>query len=104
MQATLILANMIPLTPWQYKKAVAENTRKRLASLVPADVLCRFDYLAYYDFPGEGILRLARDRGVNLIVMGVRKKGAAVWTAHLPWSTASEVVNAAPCPVLTVRA
>ena len=51
----------------------------------------------------EAILKFARDRGADLIVMGVQRL-EPVMAAHLPQpDTAYEVVRAAPCPVLTVR-
>ena len=51
----------------------------------------------------EAILKFANDRGVDLIVMSVRRLDP-VMAAHLPEpDTACEVVRAAPCPVLTVR-
>ena len=51
----------------------------------------------------EAILKFAGDRGVDLIVMGVRRLDP-VMAAHLPKpDTAYEVVRNAPCPVLTVR-
>ena len=51
----------------------------------------------------EAILKFASDRGVDLIVMGVRRLDP-VMAAHLQKpDIAYEVVRAAPCPVLTVR-
>ncbi|HXX23661.1 MAG TPA: universal stress protein [Terriglobia bacterium] len=51
----------------------------------------------------EAIVAFARDRGVDLIVMGMRHLDP-VLAGHLPETdTAYEVVRTAPCPVLTVR-
>jgi nucleotide-binding universal stress UspA family protein len=51
----------------------------------------------------EAIITFARDRGVDLIVMGVRPLDP-VLAGHLPETdTAYEVVRSASCPVLTVR-
>jgi nucleotide-binding universal stress UspA family protein len=51
----------------------------------------------------EAIITFARDRGVDLIVMGVRHLDP-VLASHLPEEdTAYEVVRTAHCPVLTVR-
>jgi nucleotide-binding universal stress UspA family protein len=51
----------------------------------------------------EAIVTFARDRGIDLIVMGVRHLDP-VLAGHLPEAdTAYEVVRTAPCPVLTVR-
>jgi len=103
-QANLIFLNVVPLVPYQYKEAVEASTRKKLEGLMPAEPWCSSESLVSYDFPAQGILQVARERNADLIVLGVRKPGAATLTSHLPWSTASDVVNAAPCPVLTVRA
>jgi nucleotide-binding universal stress UspA family protein len=49
------------------------------------------------------ILGTAEKRQAGMIVMGAHKASAHSVASHLPWATASEVVRAAPCPVLTVR-
>jgi len=103
-QANLIFLNVAPLVPYQYKEAVEASTRKKLEALMPAEPWCSPEFVVSFDFPAQGILQVAQERKADLIVMGVRKPGAATLTSHLPWSTASDVVSAAPCPVLTVRA
>jgi nucleotide-binding universal stress UspA family protein len=51
--------------------------------------------------PYVEIVRYAKERGIDLIVMGAHGHGAA---AHrLMGSVAENVVRKAPCPVLTVR-
>jgi nucleotide-binding universal stress UspA family protein len=51
----------------------------------------------------EAICKFASARGVDLIVMGVRRLDP-IMAAHLPETdTAYDVVRSAPCPVLTVR-
>lgn len=102
-EATLIFLHTIPLVPWQHKESLEESTRKRLEALMPPEPWCRPEFVVGFDFPAEGILRLARQREADLIVMGVAKPAAAAWKAHMPGSVAAEVVGAAPCPVLTVR-
>jgi nucleotide-binding universal stress UspA family protein len=49
----------------------------------------------------EDILTLARERGIDLIIMGTHGKGAL--ERLLMGSVAERVVRKAPCPVLTVR-
>jgi nucleotide-binding universal stress UspA family protein len=49
--------------------------------------------------PHEEILRVARERGVDVIVMGVHGHGAL---RRLLGSTTRHVVREAPCPVLAV--
>jgi nucleotide-binding universal stress UspA family protein len=101
-EGTLILLHMIPLTPWQYQKALEQSIRERLNQLVPVEVRCKLEFAVGFDFPADAVLRAAGGGQADLIVMGVNKRSAAV-SAHLPWSTASHVVGQAPCPVLTVR-
>ncbi len=50
----------------------------------------------------DEILAVARQRAVDLIVLGVHR--ATGLTTHLPLGRAYKVVCQAPCPVLTVRA
>ncbi len=51
--------------------------------------------------PVEEIVDYARDKNIDLIVMGTHGRG---WLAHaLLGSVAEKVVRKAPCPVLTVR-
>jgi len=102
-QATLILLNVAPLVPYQYKDSIRDTTCKRLEGLVPGELWCRPDFVVVFDFPAQGILQIARERESDLIVLGVNRHTAIALTSHLPWSVASDVVNAAPCPVLTVR-
>ena len=103
-QATLIFLHVAPLVPYQYKESVVETTCKRLEGLMPvAEPWCTPDFVVCFDFPAPGILQVARDRETDLIVLGVNRRAAVGLTSHLPWSTASDVVSAAPCPVLTVR-
>jgi len=102
-QATLIFLHVAPLVPYQYKESVVETTCKRLEGLMPTESWCTPDFVVCFDFPSQGILQVARDRETDLIVLGVNRHAAVGLTSHLPWSTASDVVSAAPCPVLTVR-
>ena len=102
-QADLTFLNVAPLVPYQYKEAVEASTRRKLEALMPSEPWCNPEFLVNFEFPAQGILQIARERDADLIVIGVRKPGAATLTSHLPWSTASDVVSAAPCPVLTVR-
>jgi nucleotide-binding universal stress UspA family protein len=53
--------------------------------------------------PAETILRVAKSRQVDLIVMGAHHATAKSLVAHLPWATTSTVICQSHCPVLTVR-
>lgn len=102
-QAMLVLMNVVPLVPYQYKQTVEETTRKKLEALLPAAHSCATDFVVNFDFPAQGILQVANDRKTDVIVLGVSRRAAIAITSHLPWSVASDVVGSAPCPVLTVR-
>jgi len=103
-QATLAFLHVVSLVPVdQDKDSVKRNTREQLEKLMPAEPWCNPEFVVGFDFPAQGILRVARERNADLIVMGVKKPTGVAQTLHLPWSTAAEVVSGAPCPVLTVR-
>jgi nucleotide-binding universal stress UspA family protein len=54
--------------------------------------------------PAERIIEAARERGADLIVMGVHDAAGHIGAAtHLERAVAHKVVAHAPCPVLTVR-
>ena len=66
---------------------------------IPATV--RYETLVVNGWPGEAVLKAARDLDADLIVMGTHGRRGL---AHLMiGSVAERVVRAAPCPVLTVR-
>jgi|BarGraIncu00222A_1022003.scaffolds.fasta_scaffold03345_5 nucleotide-binding universal stress UspA family protein len=54
-----------------------------------------------FGIPEKEIVRLARTRKADLIVMGSHSGG--VLSRHLPWTTLHYVLQHARCPVLTVR-
>ncbi|HUJ30281.1 MAG TPA: universal stress protein [Candidatus Acidoferrum sp.] len=57
-----------------------------------------------YGQPAERIIETARERSVDLIVLGVRSaRGHLGAATHLERATAHDIVAHAPCPVLTVR-
>ncbi len=104
-QANLIFLQLMPVVPHQNQESDDASAREALRALVPleAEAWCKPEFVARFEFPVEGILRLAEERDVNLIVMGVRKSGESALQDHLPWPIASQVVAQARCPVLTVR-
>jgi nucleotide-binding universal stress UspA family protein len=78
----------------------------RLLEIVPADaeLWCRPEASVQYGTPGDMILDVANERGVDLIVMGVRDAMGHLGAAtHVQRATAHQVVSHAHCPVLTVR-
>ena len=76
----------------------------RLRRIVPDSVreYCRVEELVAEGRPHQQILRVARERGSDLVVLGAAGHGAL--ERAFVGSTAQHVVRAAPCPVLTVRA
>jgi nucleotide-binding universal stress UspA family protein len=78
----------------------------RLHELVPqtAESWCKPEAVVEFGNPAEQILKTAKERGADLIVLGVRgRKGVPGAATHLERATAHKVVVHAECPVLTVR-
>jgi nucleotide-binding universal stress UspA family protein len=93
-------------------EAVRASLMLRLRELVPAEaeswcaVECLVEFGGQFTSPspGERILEIAANRGVDLIVLGVRAtRGALSPVTHLAYTTAQHIVAHATCPVLTVR-
>jgi nucleotide-binding universal stress UspA family protein len=87
----------------EYVKALEADALQRMAALIPdpARVWCEPELAIGYGKPYLELLRIARERGADLVVLGTQGRGAL--DAMLFGSTAAHVVRAAPCPVLTVR-
>ena len=104
-QANLIFLRIMPLAYYEGRESDEARARETLRALVPAEAedWCKPEFVARFDFPVEGILRLAKERGVDLIVMGVRHAGKQSHAGVHAWPIASQVVAKAKCPVLTVR-
>jgi nucleotide-binding universal stress UspA family protein len=102
-EANLILLHLTAMVPLDARDDLEQKILSQLTGLLPQGAAdwCKPECILLYEFPAEGILRLAQERSADLIVMGVRKGTAAA--SHQPWATATEVVSRAPCPVLTVR-
>ena len=76
-----------------------DSARQEVQDQVPAGV---GEPLVEVGVPWEMIVRTARERKASLIVMG-RRPHSPTLAAHIPWTTAHQVICHAPCPVLTVR-
>jgi nucleotide-binding universal stress UspA family protein len=76
----------------------------RLKRGLPGDAAfrCRPETIVVPGHPSETILRVADDQHVNLIVMGVHSRSAI--DRLLFGSTTRQVIQAARCPVLSIRA
>jgi nucleotide-binding universal stress UspA family protein len=108
--ARLILLNVLRQREVSPNERIAEETvahaMYQLHKLVPpsAELWCRPEAFVQYGDPAHKILDLAQERGVDLIVLGVREATGYVGaTTHLARTTAQNVVAHAHCPALTVR-
>lgn len=78
----------------------------RLYEIVPKDARLDLppEVAVEYGEPAERIVEFAKERGADLIVIGVRNAAGRIGAAtHLERAIAHKVVAHAPCPVLTVR-
>ena len=80
-----------------------QHARRLLNDAVPeaARTYCSIDTRMAHGKPSAEILRLARERRSDLIVIGVQGRGAA--DVAVFGSTTQQVVRHASCPVLTLR-
>ena len=74
----------------------------RLNALITSEMRarCSPELAVGYGSPGDELLRLAKERGADLIVLGVRRRNPL--DLVLFGSTVRRVLRDAPCPVLTV--
>jgi nucleotide-binding universal stress UspA family protein len=87
-----------------YRTRLADDARERLGTLVQsvaAPESCRIDQVVELGRAYRQILRLAADKGCDLIVIGAQGRGGA--GLALFGSTTQQVVRAASCPVLVVH-
>jgi nucleotide-binding universal stress UspA family protein len=85
-----------------FLKAREDALERQLSEVVAAvPATCRVDSLMTHGKPWREVLRVAADRGSDLIVMGVLGRGAV--DLLLFGSTTQHVVREARCPVLTLR-
>jgi nucleotide-binding universal stress UspA family protein len=109
-EARLVLLHVVRMSEQQkeesrFEMSVAELIH-RLYQVVPPDVQLAIppQVAIEYGNPGEKIIEAARNRGADVIVLGVRSAAGHLGVAtHVQRTTAHEVVAHALCPVLTVR-
>jgi len=78
----------------------------RLSDMVPedAELYCRPEPVVEYGDSATSILRAAKDRGADLIVLGVHPGGLELTQKiHLECATAHKVILHSTCPVLTAH-
>jgi nucleotide-binding universal stress UspA family protein len=94
-----------PLTATEagYRQAAHDKALLDLRQAIPPDVYdwCRPDVELGEGRAHEEIVRMARDRQADLIVVGVHGRSALGMAVF--GSTANQVIRHAACPVLTVR-
>lgn len=76
---------------------------RTLRQLLPpdAELWCQPKVRVEAGNASEEILRVAHSEAASLIVVGVREKSPLA--DHAPWSTLSQIIRGAECPVLGVR-
>jgi nucleotide-binding universal stress UspA family protein len=76
---------------------------RELQQLLPADAeqWCQPKVRVEVGNASEEVLRVAQAEAANLIVVGVRESSPLA--DHSPWSTLSQIIRSAQCPVLGVR-
>lgn len=77
-----------------------------MRTLLPSDaeLWCEPAFLVEEGSVADQVLRIARERHADAIVIGVRRLEGVFDTAdHAPWHTAHKIICGAPCPVLTIR-
>ena len=75
--------------------------RARLAGVRPSDPRVKVEYHLLDGDPADEIVKAAKIRGADLIVMGTH--GTTGLVRLLMGSVAESVLRKAPCPVLTVK-
>lgn len=86
----------------EYRQQMEESVLERLNAVVPEEARewCKVETVATSGKPYREILALAKERDVDVIVMGVR--GRNPLDRMLFGSTTQHVVRHAECPVLTI--
>lgn len=80
---------------------VTDDLRQMLKEVVPDDTSVPVEHRLITGDPASAIVRLAKEEGAELIVMGTH--GRTGLLRLLMGSVAEVVVRRAPCPVLTLR-
>lgn len=91
--------------PYITKIALDQSTReqleKKLLAEIPEEIQNRVETIISFGIPFLEIIKSARDKNVDLIVIGTHGRTGI---AHmLIGSVAEKVVRKAPCPVLSVK-
>jgi nucleotide-binding universal stress UspA family protein len=100
--AELVVTNAVGPVESESAKDAARNARTKLdqAQRALAERPLRADFVASVGPPAEAIVRLAQERGADLIVVGTRHKGFL--ERLVEGSVLQEVLRRAECDVLVV--
>ena len=106
MNARLILLHVrkpVPNDAEISHEGVEGRLARTLRQLLPpdAELWCQPKIRVEAGNASEEVLLVARSESANLIVVGVREKSPLA--DHSPWSTLSQIIRGAECPVLGVR-
>jgi nucleotide-binding universal stress UspA family protein len=106
-EARLVLLHVIPDPGSEVELPSVADVMHKLYQIVPkdAELWCRPEAIVEYGDVPVRILDAAKERGADLIVIGVRDAAGRLGAAtHLERAVAHKIVAHAECPVLTVRA
>ncbi len=84
------------------ESAMMEKRRRRIMDRIPAEIRDKtgLSILLRSGVPGEALVDCARERGADLILVGVRPRNP--WSRILKGSTTETALRNAPCPVLAI--
>jgi nucleotide-binding universal stress UspA family protein len=85
---------------------LTQGTIDRMRGLLPpeAQLWCEPAFLVEAGHAAEQVLKTARERKADAIVIGVKRlEGNWAASDRVPWHTAHKIIVGASCPVLTVR-
>jgi len=84
---------------------LAAGCLNRMRSLVPpeANLWCESHVLVEMGEPAEQILKVAKARRTDLIVLGVKSADTFTGAGHIPWTTAHKIIARSESPVVTLR-
>lgn len=87
----------------QLRRSLIEEAEHQMRALVDEEsqTWCEIEHLLSFGRAYREILRIAHEKGTDLIVMGAQGRGGV--DLALFGSTTQQVVRGASCPVLTVR-
>ena len=99
-KAQLTVTHILPHATKEIEAPQMECAAAEIERAVPSATDLHPCYCVKHGNPAEQILRVAKERAADLIVMGVDEKGRVA--DHFPWTTISQVIRMARCPILTV--